>query len=84
MYITFQISCRACDRSFELDSEHFTNRETLCCPNCGQPFPERELRQLKTAMAALREISEVCAASSSDKGFVIHVTGAGNSEELPF
>lgn len=84
MYITFQVSCHACSRSFELDSEHFVGRETLCCPNCGQPFPKREFQQLKAAMEALRGISEVCAGSSSDKGFTIQISGAGNSDALPF
>ena len=79
-----RISCVACSCDFELDSEHFAKQEHLKCPNCAQPFPDKELRQLMGVMDDIRSISEVCADSPTDNGFKISITNAGNTGELPF
>lgn len=84
MCIQFKIHCCACFCSFELNSEQFRQKTDLECPNCGQRFPRTEYQKLQTVMNELRGIREVCADSSSEKGFKISVEEARNTDELPF
>lgn len=79
MKIRFKILCCDCGCSFELESEKFKEREALTCPNCGQPFPKRESSQLRQVISGIQSISEICAASSEEKGFQISVVFAGNA-----
>lgn len=82
MTIKFRIYCHACDCSFEIDSEHFFNRDDLTCPNCHQLFPQAQFLPIKQTMDSLRSISEVCAASSKEKGFRISISSVENTAEL--
>lgn len=86
MQIRFKISCCSCGCCFELDSETFKAEEALSCPNCKQPFPEKEFSQLQQTMSGIRSISEVCAVSSKEKGFQISLVFAENAsgKNLPF
>ena len=84
MCIQFKIYCSACSCSFELNSEHFRQKTDLECPNCGQRFPRVEYQKLQTVMNELNSISEVCAESSSERGFKISVEAARNADDLPF
>ena len=85
MQIKFKISCLACHCCFELDSEKFKDRENLACPNCGQPFPDREFLHMQNTMSELRSISELCASSSMNEGFRVSITSAENADcGIPF
>lgn len=83
MIICFNISCRECGCDFQINSLKFQPRDKMECPNCGQPFPDHELGQLKQALAGIGSISEMCAESPQRKGFDISIKSAVN-EEMPF
>ena len=53
MKFKINITCRKCDCSFELSPNNFLLRDSLTCPNCGQPFPQAEYDSLKQGISVL-------------------------------
>lgn len=83
MQICFKIHCLACHCDFGLNSDSFSDKEDLKCPNCNQTFPQKEYKQMRDVMFGLRSISEACAESSLEKGFELSIEFAKNAA-LPF
>ena len=81
MKIKFKILCCSCHCCFELDSEKFTPHKNLCCPNCGQMFPEKEFMQLQETMLGIQGIPEVCASSPEEKGFQVSIDYTENDSD---
>lgn len=50
------IKCKKCLCAFELRPENFKQRDSMECPNCGQPFPADAYEKLKIGITTLGEI----------------------------
>ena len=58
MNFFISILCKKCLCQFQLCPDNFKERDSMECPNCGQPFPDDAFKKLKTGITMLGEIPE--------------------------
>lgn len=68
MKIKIDITCQNCNCKFEIDSQNYVERETICCPNCGQQFPDEPFKHLQ---AGMKEFSLVPSCVDSPQGHLL-------------
>lgn len=59
MDFKIEIKCGKCNCRFELRHQNFKQRDSMECPNCGQPFPQDHYQNLKIGVVSLGNIPEL-------------------------
>lgn len=55
----FIFHCHRCKETFRVYLENLFDKESLCCPNCGLPFPADALKELNQLSKCYREAIDI-------------------------
>ncbi|ADQ06479.1 hypothetical protein Calhy_0742 [Caldicellulosiruptor hydrothermalis 108] len=72
-YIRF--NCFVCDQSFNVELKNLPHKDSLSCPNCGQPMDNKAFQNIKDAAKLINEAIELLDKGNEyDKGwnFYLH------------
>ncbi len=50
------ILCRNCNTNMEIQTKYLKNKNSLCCINCEQEFPQQTFEKLKDSIQKFEEI----------------------------
>ena len=53
---TINILCNHCKTNMKIESKYLVIKNSICCINCEQIFPENTLSKLKTAISLLEDV----------------------------